>query len=298
MDETMTTPVNVAVELDMSLGESPVWSAEDHVLYWVDINHGHVYAWSPDSRQAPRRHDFEHTIGCVALTGEGLLVATAPGLTHLALPSGERRELGTPNPEWGSDQGNRFNDGRCDPAGRFWVGTLNPDEGGASLYRLEDGRLVAAKCDLHIANGLAFSPDGRWLYHTDSPSRQVMRHAFDAATGEIGVGEIWVDLEAHDLPGVPDGAAVDRDGHYWSALYGGGRVARFDPEGRLVAQYPVPCPNPTMVAFGGADLQTLYITTATQDMDEDARRRHPLAGSLLALEVATPGLAEPCLTRR
>ncbi|SHK09863.1 Sugar lactone lactonase YvrE [Halomonas caseinilytica] len=297
----MTTPSNaveLAVELDMSLGESPVWSAKDHVLYWVDINRGHVYAWSPDSRQAPQRHDFEHTVGCVALSEEGLLVATAPGLTHLSLPSGERCDPGVSNPEWRLEGGNRFNDGRCDPAGRFWVGTLNPDGRDASLYRLDDERLVAIKRGLGIANGLAFSPDGRWLYHTDSPSRQVMRHAFDVGTGEIGEGEVWIDLDMHDLPGVPDGAAVDCDGHYWSALYGGARVARFDPEGRLVAQYPVPCPNPTMVAFGGEDLRTLYITTATQDMDAEARRRYPLAGSLLALEVETPGLAEPCLARR
>ncbi|WP_275288397.1 SMP-30/gluconolactonase/LRE family protein [Halomonas elongata] len=295
---TLSNAVELALELDMSLGESPVWSTERQTLYWVDINRGHVYAWSPAGHETPRRHDFEHTVGCVALTEEGLLVATAPGLTHLSLPSGEHSDPGVANPEWGLDGGNRFNDGRCDPAGRFWVGTLNPEQGGAALYRLEDGHLIAARRDLHIANGLAFSPDGRWLYHTDSPTRRVMRHAFDAATGEVGVGETWIDLDAHDLPGVPDGAAVDIDGHYWSALYGGARVARFDSEGRLVAQYAVPCPNPTMVAFGGRDLRTLYITTATQDMDDQALRRHPLAGSLLSLEVETPGLAEPCLTRR
>ncbi|GED23192.1 SMP-30/gluconolactonase/LRE family protein [Halomonas halmophila] len=297
----MTMPshaVEVAVELDMNLGESPVWSTVDQVLYWVDINRGHVYAWTPGAESAPQRHDFEHTVGCVALSEAGLLVATAPGLTQLALPSGERSDVGAINPEWHRDGGNRFNDGRCDPTGRFWVGTLNPEAGGAALYCLREGQLQCIKSDLRIANGLAFSPDARWLYHTDSPSRRVLRHAFDPESGELGEGEVWIDLDAHDLPGVPDGAAVDQDGHYWSALYGGARVARFNPDGQLVAEYPVPCPNPTMVAFGGSDLKTLFITTARQEMDQAALQRYPLAGSLLSLRVSTPGLQEPCVTRR
>ncbi|MDN3526286.1 SMP-30/gluconolactonase/LRE family protein [Halomonas sabkhae] len=289
--------VEVALQLDMDLGESPVWSVADQMLYWVDINRGRVHAWAP-AEAAPHQHDFAHSVGCLALSEQGLLVAEAPALVWLDPRSGERWPTNVVNPEWAGDGGNRFNDGRCDPAGRFWVGTLNPEDGGASLYCWREGQLVAAKRELRIANGLAFSPDARWLYHTDSPSRRVLRHAFDPESGELGEGEVWVDLDAHDLPGVPDGAAVDQDGHYWSALYGGARIARFDPDGQLVAEYPVPCPNPTMVAFGGADLKTLFITTARQEMDQAALQRYPLAGSLLSLRVSTPGLEEPRVTRR
>ncbi|MCW4153377.1 SMP-30/gluconolactonase/LRE family protein [Halomonas sp. 18H] len=289
--------VEVALPLDMDLGESPVWSVADQTLYWVDINRGRVFAWASGDA-APNEHDFAHSVGCLALSEQGLLVAEAPALVWLDPRSGERWPTNAVNPEWEVDGGNRFNDGRCDPAGRFWVGTLNPEDGGASLYSWREGHLVAAKRELRIANGLAFSPDARWLYHTDSPSRRVLRHAFDPESGELGEGKVWIDLDAHDLPGVPDGAAVDKEGHYWSALYGGARIARFDPDGQLLAEYPVPCSNPTMVAFGGVDLKTLFITTARQEMDQAALQRYPLAGSLLSLRVSTPGLEEPSVTRR
>lgn len=295
MAEPVSREVDVAVALDMHLGESPVWSVARQTLHWVDITRGHVYAWRPGGDAAPVRHDLGTSVGCVALTGEGLLAATAPGPTRLRLPKGERWATAVANPEWEHGRGHRFNDGRVDPAGRWLVGTLAAEAGQASLYRLEDGELAPLIEGITISNGLAFSPDGRWLYHADSPSRRVRRHAYEPRTGELGEGESWVDLASLGLPGVPDGAAVDVEGYYWCALYGGGRVVRFSPQGELVAEVVLPCPNPTMVAFGGAALTTLYITTATQDMDRSARRRSPLAGSLLSMEVTTPGLAEPVL---
>ncbi|EWH01848.1 hypothetical protein Q427_11860 [Halomonas sp. BC04] len=151
--------------------------------------------------------------------------------------------------------------------------------------------------DIGISNGLAFSPDRRWLYHTDSLSRQILRYAFDVGSGTLGKGESWVDLERLGLPGVPDGAAVDSEGCYWSALYGGGRIVRFSSGGELLAEHPVPCPHPTMVAFGGPDLRTLFITTATQHLDAAGKARWPMAGSLLEMKVGVAGLAEPAFGR-
>lgn len=286
---------DVAVNLQMSLGESPVWSVERQTLYWVDINRGRIYAWQPASDTLPAGIDFDAKIGCIALCEDGLLAALSPGIERLTFPLGSRREPVVENPEWHDGEGNRFNDGRCDPAGRLWVGTLAVDESkpSATLYCLEDGRLVPCRSDVTIANGLAFSPDRRWLYHTDSPTRRIMRYAFDASTGGMGEPEPWVDLDAHDLPGVPDGAAVDSEGNYWCALYGGAQVAKFAEDGRWLQSYSLPCPDPTMVAFGGSDLKTLYVTTATQHLDEAGLARYPLAGSVFSMRVTSPGLPEP-----
>lgn len=287
--------IEVAVDLPMSLGESPVWSVERQTLYWVDINNGHVYAWQPMSGKAPERLDLDEKVGCIALCQDGLLAATASGIVRLRLPLGGEPEWLVANAEWRDGGGNRFNDGRCDAAGRLWVGTIAADEKSpsAGLYCLAEGELVRRQSNISISNGLAFSPDQRWLYHTDSLTRHILRYPFDVLSGATGEPETWVDLDALGLPGVPDGAAVDSEGHYWSALYGSGRIVRFSPQGALVASYTVPCPHPTMVAFGGPELKTLYITTATQHLDGEGRTRYPLAGSLLAMETAMQGLAEP-----
>lgn len=285
----------VAVRLPMSLGESPVWSAQSQTLYWVDINRGHIYAWQPASGEPPDRFDLEEQVGCVALCEDGLLAALASGIERLTFPLGSRRVRLADNPEWRAGGGNRFNDGRCDPSGRFWVGTLAADEAtpSAALYCLTDGELTQRRSAITIANGLAFSPDRQWLYHADSPTRRIMRYPFDVSTGTMGDAEVWVDLDRHDLPGVPDGAAVDSDGNYWCALYGGSQIVKFAADGRWLESHALPCPDPTMVAFGGADLRTLYVTTATQHLDDTGLERYPLAGSLFSMPVTTPGLPEP-----
>ncbi|WP_111412705.1 SMP-30/gluconolactonase/LRE family protein [Billgrantia lactosivorans] len=286
--------IEVAVKLDMSLGESPVWSVERQTLYWADINNGHVYAWQPQVGGTPTRTELGEKVGCLALADSGLVAAAASGI--LRLPENGEPERLADNPEWQqAGQGNRFNDGRCDAAGRLWVGTIASDEASptAALYCLDRGELTRRLPNVRISNGLAFSPDRRWLYHTDSLSRRILRYPFDVDSGTLGEGETWVDLERLELPGVPDGAAVDREGCYWSALYDGGRIVRFSPAGELVAEHPVPCPHPTMVAFGGPDLRTLYITTATQHLAAEGKARWPLAGSLLQMRTGVTGLAEP-----
>ncbi|MCH4565350.1 SMP-30/gluconolactonase/LRE family protein [Halomonas sp. EGI 63088] len=287
--------IEVALALGMSLGESPLWSVARQTLYWVDINRGVIYAWRPDHDEAPTRIELDEKVGCLALCEAGLLAATASGIVRLRLPFDGRPERLADNPEWREEGGNRFNDGRCDAHGRLWVGTIAADEQSptAALYCLDQGQLVPRRSGIGISNGLAFSPDGHWLYHTDSLTRRILRYPFDVASGGTGVAETWVDLEALGLPGVPDGAAVDSEGHYWSVLYGGGQLVRFSPDGELVAGVELPCPHPTMVAFGGADLQTLYITTATQHLDAEGKARWPAAGGLLRMPAPVAGLEEP-----
>ena len=296
--------ITVAVELDMSLGESPVWSVARQTLYWVDISNGHIHAWRPQAGTPPTRCELGEKVGCIALADMGLVAAAASGIVRLS-GGGEPERLAD-NPEWHKEQqeretgqqagrGNRFNDGRCDATGRLWVGTIAADEASptAALYCLDNGKMTKRLADISISNGLAFSPDRRWLYHTDSLTRRILRYPFDVDSGRLGEGDTWVDLEALGLPGVPDGAAVDSEGCYWNALYGGGRIVRFSPEGELVTEHLVPCPHPTMVAFGGPDLRTLFITTATQHLDAEGKARWPAAGSLLQMKTGVAGLAEP-----
>lgn len=285
--------IEVAVKLEMSLGESPVWSAKHQTLHWVDINNGNIYSWNTQPGDAPRVVSLEEKVGCVALLDEGLLAAAASGVKHLP-QQGQAQHLAD-NAEWLA-QGNRFNDGRCDAAGRLWVGTIAGDEASptAALYCLEDGKLEKRLSGMGISNGLAFSPDQRWLYHTDSLTRRILRYPFDLTTGELGESDVFVDLEQLGLPGVPDGATVDSEGYYWSALYGGGRIVRFSPNGELVEEYAVPCPYPTMMALGGDDFRSLYITTATQHLNTaEEKQAYPDAGSLFTMRVEVPGLVEP-----
>ncbi|RFA26568.1 gluconolaconase [Alkalilimnicola ehrlichii] len=291
--------IKVAAELRMSLGESPLWSVERQTLYWVDINNGYIYSWRPNSGKAPERLELAEKVGCIALCEDGLLAATASGILRLRLPLGGEPERLVANAEWREGGGNRFNDGRCDAAGRLWVGTIAFDEQSpvAALYCFDQGELACRRTNVSISNGLAFSPDQRWLYHTDSLTRRILRYPFDVRSGTTGEPETWVDLAALDLPGVPDGAAVDSEGYYWIALYGGGSIVRFSPKGGLVASYALPCPHPTMVAFGGRDLRTLYITTATQHLDAEGKARWPLAGSLLSMPAPASGLPEPKFSR-
>lgn len=290
--------IEIAQALNMSLGESPLWSVERQTLYWVDINAGVIYAWQPSQQAVPTLIKLDEKVGCITLCEEGLLAALASGIARIPLPFSGQYERLTDNPEWREGKGNRFNDGRSDAAGRFWVGTIDAQESQptATLYCYREGKFKQQCGELTISNGLAFSPDGRWLYHTDSLSRRIQRYPYDAASGALGEPTVWVDLEALDLPGVPDGAAVDSQGHYWCALYNGGRIARFSPQGKLVGNYPVPCPHPTMVAFGGEHLDTLYITTATQHLDAVGKKRWPLAGSLLQMKVDSVGGIEPLCT--
>lgn len=284
------TEFECRLPLHMKLGESPLWDARAGALYWVDILACQLH-----------RLDLENDVHSVALHNEaitsvachadgGLIAATRSGLWRLDAAGHKQNRLAD-NPEDIRDH--RFNDGGTDPEGRFWIGTMdeNIQTADGNLYVYNGHALVRRKTGITISNGVAFSPDGQWLYHTDTPTRVIERHRINAATGDIGPGETWVDINQLDIEGNPDGAAVDVDGHYWCALFGGGAVARFDPDGQLVDRYPLAAPNPTMPAFGGPDRRSLFVTTAREHMDAAALDRWPQSGSLFAMSVDTPGVA-------
>jgi len=288
-----SSPFTVAVSRPLELGEGPVWSQRERALYWVDITAPALNRLDPASgghSVIPMPED----VGCVGLVrGGGFVAGFRSGLCVL---DGEGRPLRklADNPE--DISRSRLNDGRVDPRGGFWVGTIDQSggTGGAHLYRYDQRGLASVLGGITISNGLAFSPDGRWLYHTDTPRYAINRYPFDRTTGEIGACEPWVKLvpSATDK-GRPDGASVDRDGHYWVALYEGARIQRYSPEGRLVAEHPVPAKCPTMAAFGGDDLRTLYVTSARHERPADELDEWPLSGCLFSMRVDTPGLPEP-----
>ncbi|MDA3923050.1 MAG: SMP-30/gluconolactonase/LRE family protein [Salinisphaera sp.] len=284
------TDFECRLPLHMELGESPLWDDRNGALYWVDILNCQLHRLDL-ARDVHSVALHDEVITCVACHADGgLVAATRSGLWQLDAAGHKQARLAD-NPENAHDH--RFNDGGTDPAGRFWIGTMDetiqtPD---GNLYVYEGQSLTLRKPGITISNGLAFSPDGQWLYHTDTPTRVIDRHRFDQMTGEIGPAEPWVELNTLDIEGNPDGAAVDVEGYYWCALFGGAAVARFSPDGELAGHYRLPALNPTMPAFGGTDRRTLFVTTAREHMSETAIAEWPQSGSLFCMSVDTPGSA-------
>ena len=232
-------------------------------------------------------------IGCIGLRKDGGFIAGFRSGVWLPDSQGNRETKLADNPE--DQRTSRFNDGRVDLAGRFLVGTIDePKDGGkAHLYRYDRRGLVTLASGLLTSNGVAFSPDGRMLYHSDTPTFTVWRYAYDPARGEATDKTLFARLEpAKTDQGRPDGAAVDAEGCYWTALFEGGRIQRYAPDGRLLAEYPVPARCPTMVCFGGADLKTLYVTSARTGRSGDELTAFPHSGSLFSMRVDVPGLPE------
>ena len=274
-----------------SLGECPVWSAAEQVLYWVDINAPSLNRFDPATGRNVAM-PMPESIGCFALRrGGGFVVALRGGFWLAGADGALARKVGDAPYD---PAHHRFNDGRCDPQGRFLAGYMNEkrDADTAALVRLDPDftqtRLIAG---MSISNGLAFSPDGRTMYHTDTPTQVVHAYDYDTGTGTPSNPRVFARFTQDGDR--PDGAAVDRDGCYWSALYRGGKVVRIAPDGRVLAAFAVPAMCPTMCAFGGRDLRTLYVTSAWQMREPEELARLPHSGGLFAMPVDVPGLPEP-----
>ncbi len=289
--------LQVAYDQPMAVGECPVWDAAASVLYWVDIDGFAVHSLAPASG-VHRAWPMPSEPGALALhAGGGLLVALRSGFAHLDTGSGALTEI-APAPY--DTKLYRFNDGRADAAGRFWVGTMYEPrtQAAAEMFCLERGEVRRAwSGGMTVSNGLAFSPDGKSMYHADTTSHRIDRYAFDVDTGVASAPAPFqrfdTDKAAPGYGGRPDGAAVDSEGAYWCAMFEGGRVLRFSAEGELLREVKVPLRCPTMVAFGGDDLRTLYITSAGLKRPEAEREQYPLSGCVLSLRVDVAGLPEP-----
>ncbi|WP_368413938.1 SMP-30/gluconolactonase/LRE family protein [Falsiroseomonas sp.] len=273
--------VEVAVRAEALLGEGPLWSAREGRLLWVDILAPAIHVSDP-ATGADRVVPTDEMVAALAPRAAGGFVAAAR--------SGLRGFDGTTLGEViaapiAAGAGLRLNDGRCDAAGRFWVGSLaldsTPDAG--ALHRLDpDGSAHLVLAGLHVPNGLGFSPDGRLLYLADSARRRLDVFDFDAARGTLANRRPFVTLAEGE--GVPDGLCVDAEGGVWIALWDGWRVVRHAPDGRLDRVIHLPVPRPTSCAFGGADLGTLYVTSARVRLSAAQLAEAPLSGSVFAID--------------
>jgi sugar lactone lactonase YvrE len=276
------------------LGEGARWDARRDELLRVDILAARVYRdrVADDGGLVPvRSYRVPGTVGAVAPVhgDEGWLLAAGRGFMHLA-PNGSLRQLAEVTaPE------TRMNDAACDPQGRFWAGMVADHRraGSGALYRLDrDGRTELMFDGLTISNGLGWSPDGATMYLADTGPRVIRAFAFDAERGAISDERILVTV-AEEIGG-PDGLTVDADGDLWVAIFGGGRVQRYSPEGELRDELPVPAMETTSCAFAGPGLNRLYVTTATENWTDEQRRAEPAAGLVYRFDTdATGRPAEP-----
>lgn len=289
-----------ALAASAHLGESPVWSVSEQVLYWIDMGngsgsaaHGATFNRFNPATGTSRAWPLPEPIGAFALTETGgALLALRSGMHHFDVVTGTLRLLQA-SPFDAAQL--RFNDGRCDRQGRFWIGqaqNIGPDlpRGLGALCRYDGHTLDAQIPGITVSNALAFSPDGRIMYYADVLQWCVFACDYDIERGVPGTPRRFLQF-AQGV--VPDGAAVDAEGGYWLALYNAGKVARYLPDGSLDREIALPVSCPTMVAFGGAALDTLYITTARHRLSAAQLAQQPLAGSILCCEPGVRGLPEP-----
>ncbi|WP_460091332.1 SMP-30/gluconolactonase/LRE family protein [Pseudomonas sp. S2_E02] len=285
------------VDARNAVGESPVWVPQENALYWVDIANGGLQRWSADTGHVHAWQTPE-MLACIARhSGGGWVAGMESGFFHLhphsdgsldseRLASVEHRRADM-----------RLNDGRCDRQGRFWAGSmvlnmgLSAPEGRLYRYGAGQSGVIAAQLDGFIVpNGLGFSPDGTTMYLSDShPDVQLIwAFDYDTETGTPSNRRVFVDM--NHFPGRPDGAAVDAEGFYWICANDAGLIHRFAPDGRLDFSLEVPVKKPTMCAFGGSRMDTLFVTSIRPGDDHDP---HSLAGGVFALNPNVKGLAEP-----
>jgi sugar lactone lactonase YvrE len=298
-----------------ALGESPFWHPQEQMLYWVDISgkqvlRANIYMGTVEAWDMPCEP------GCIApAIGGGLVLALRDGVYRASSWGGPLRLLTKLDydPTY-----HRANDGKCDPLGRFWVGTLDETrtERNAALYCIDaramartgapqvDRVLGAPNLPATTANGLAFSPDNRCLYWTDTPSHTVLAWNQDSDTLALSAQRVFASFKSKPIDwmvnpqdannggyrGRPDGAAVDVLGNYWVAMFEGRRVCQFAPNGDLLAEFHVPLQCPTAICFGGEDLKTLYLTSAKHHRSLSELDAFPLSGGVLSMRVEVPGL--------
>lgn len=274
------------------LGECVLWCPRSQRLWWVDVLSAslHELSW-PAGQHRTHQLPFRR-LGSIGLRASGgLVLATEQGVFDWHPDRGLEAQLMAPR--W-DPATHRLNDGRCDRAGRFWVGSMHdslfvPD---GTLFSVGPAAEAAAHFDdIIVPNSLAFSPDDRRFYFADTRRYMIWQFDFEIESGRIGNRRPFVDFGSG--PARPDGSCVDANGCLWNASFDGGRVVRYTPDGVTDTVVPLPVSCPTCVCLGGPDLDTLFVTTASFSLSAGQRWQEPLAGGLFALRVPTPGLAEP-----
>ena len=276
-------------------GERPAWDAARKRLFWVDVREPALHEFDPVTG-TDRHWTMPAWIGCYALTDTGAWVALRTGLFNLDFETGALAFLAPPPFDPARFM---FNEGDCDRQGRFWAGPmyekLAPEDARQTaskrlpFWRFEAGVWHAGTSPVQTANSLAWSADGTRMYFSDTEQKTIWTCDYDTILAEAGQPRIFAHLESPE--GGPDGVAMDRDGFLWCAIFGGGRLVRLDPEGRTERTVEMPVQYPTMPAFGGDDLATLYVTSANWSLDKAEREARPLEGNLFAFEAPAAGFS-------
>ncbi len=271
------------------LGEGPLWSPTDGYLWWVDIKRAKLHRHNPRTGNT-RRYDLPiHTSAMAMWQGELLMVGDHEVGIYDSATEEYRRMASLPN----EPESNRTNDGGIAPDGSFWFGTMDKrgEEATGRYYCLgRDGQIQHLGLDaVPVTNTFEFSPDGRTFYTSDSAAQEILAFDHDVESGVLTERRVFASTAQAGC--YPDGSAMDAEGYLWNAQWAGSRVVRYAPDGAIDRIVPLPVSRPTSCAFGGADLKTLYITSARTGLSDRALDRQPFAGCLFALDVETPGLA-------
>lgn len=276
-------PVELLYDAKAYLGEGPVWDARTQTLYWVDILNKRVHV------NADVIAELDEYVGCLAPRRRGGLVLTkrlsfwtfdsdSASSTFLAAPADE-----PPN--------NRFNDGKCDPRGRFIAGTMNLNEKDStgSLFSFDGKSITKLLPNVTISNGMTWSPDSKTLYYIDTPTREVKAFDYDLGSGSIANPRVAV--TAPESLGWLDGMTSDAQGNLWIAMWGGAQITKWNPNtGQLLEQIPVPALQPSSCTFGGKSMNALFITSARKGLDDAALKQYPLSGGVFRVETNVEGL--------
>lgn len=264
------------------LGEGPLWDHKQKRILWVDIAEGHIHQFTP-STNVFKTFSAGEMVGATALSDNRLIAATESGFSFIDLENEEIENIIDPEQHIA---GNRFNDGKCDPVGRFWAGTLplTEDHPGGAVYTLHPDLSVHKKIDnVSISNGMAWSLDLGTFYFIDSPTMQVVSYNYDNDTGSISGRKIIIDMNVSE--GFPDGMTIDSEGMLWIAHWGGWKVARWNPStGKKIMQIDLPVSQVTSCTFGGENYEDLYVTSASIRLTKEQLQKEPLAGSLFVIK--------------
>jgi len=282
----MSKRVELVLDAKANLGEGPNWDADNQLLLWVNIQHNELHIFDPNTGKNQTINVGQQIGAAVRCKSGGLMLALQHGFSHLDTATEALTPVHDPEADCPA---NRFNDGKCDPAGRFWAGTmpLSGHSPTGSLYCMDTDRTVRRVLDkVTVSNGLAWSSDMAAMYYIDTPTREVAAFDYNPETGAISNRRVAVSIPEES--GYPDGMTIDAEGMLWIALWEGSAVSRWDPRtGRHLESIEIPASLVTSCTFGGPDLDELYITTARRELEEKALARQPTAGGLFR---AKPGV--------
>ncbi|GGW27493.1 SMP-30/gluconolactonase/LRE family protein [Arenibacter certesii] len=274
--------VEVVCDHISELGEGPIWDEARGLICWVDILNGHIHEWATENKTM-NTINVGQMIGAMAVTADGNYVAAVHnGFVFIDRKTGTLNVIANPEehlPE------NRFNDGKCDPAGRFWAGTmpLSEDKPSGSLYVLNKDRSIEKReNNVTISNGLAWDLKEKAFYYIDTPTLEVVQYNYEMATGAIADKRTIIRIPKE--AGFPDGMTIDSEGMLWIAHWGGWQVTRWNPKtGKQLTSFKLPVSNITSCTFGGEKLNDLYITSARKGLNNEKLMQQPLAGSLFVI---------------